>query len=330
MTPSTTHRLAWATTKLVALLATGLFCGSISQAQIYWDHGANNNRWGSANNWRPNGVPGAGDDVILDNTFDANLPATIALRADQAANSLTFDLGSNLSIINGTGSRTLALTSGDITVGAGNNGVLSLDMTTLALGGDSVMDIGGTGNLTINSVVADSGGTRSLTKAGAAELVLSAANTFSGGVTISAGTLTLTNAAALGSGDVTLAGGTLKLSGINLTAGSLNVTANSIIDFSGSSTLNLSSFTIAAGVTLDIINWTQATDFFYTANWSGAVYDTMGSAPMNQVTFSGFGSSETGWDSYDTQVRPRVPESPTYGALLAALLVGIFAWRRRQ
>ena len=56
-------------------------------------------------------------------------------------------------------------------------------------------------------------GAGSLNKSGAGALTLSGANTFSGGVTHSGGTLTIGNAAALGTGMLTLAGGTLNNNG---------------------------------------------------------------------------------------------------------------------
>lgn len=311
------------------LAAWALFFPSISLAQVVWDNGGLNNRWGTGTNWSTNVVPGAGTDVQFNATDDNATVSNIQLRADRSANSLTFNnVDDNFSIINGTGTRTLTLTSGDITRTAGSSGTQSLAMTTLTLGGDAAMNIAGTGSLTISSVINESGGARTLSKSGAGELILSAANTFSGGVTVSAGTLTLSNASALGSGNVTLAGGTLKLSGVSVSVGTLNVTGNSTIDFSGVSTLNLTNFSISGGVTLNIINWTQASDFFYTTNWTGATYNTMGSAPMNQLTFSGFLASETGWDSWDNQIRPRVPEPSTYGAMLFATLAGFFGWRR--
>jgi len=56
-------------------------------------------------------------------------------------------------------------------------------------------------------------GPGNLTKLGSGTLVLSAVNTFSGGVTNSAGTLTLSSAGALGTGGLTLNGGTLNNNG---------------------------------------------------------------------------------------------------------------------
>jgi autotransporter-associated beta strand protein len=313
---------------LTALL---LLLPQLAEGQTVWDNGNGNNRWGTANNWNPNAVPGAGTNVQFNATDDNATVSNIQLRGNFSANSITFNnVDDNFSIINGTGSRTLTLTSGDITRTAGSSGTQSLAMTTLTLGGDAAMNIAGSGSLTISSVINESGGARALTTSGAGELILSAANTFSGGVTVSAGTLTLSNASALGTGNLTLSGGTLRLNAVGVTLGTLNVTGNSTIDFTGVSTLSLTNFSISGGVTLNIINWAAASDFFYTANWSGATYDTMGSAPMNQVIFSGYTASETGWDSWDNQIRPRVPEPSTYGAMLLTALAGFFGWRRRR
>jgi hypothetical protein len=151
-------------------------------------------------------------------------------------------------------------------------------------------------------------------------------NTASG----STGTLNLANNQNL-SGTLTLGGGTLALGGSNYSFGTLSVTGNSIISFAGATSLLLTELTIAAGVTLTIQNWTQATDFFYTSIWSGAtqnLLDNGNTAPLNQVQFSGFGANQTGWDSYDNQIRPNVPEPATYGAMLMTALLGWFAWRR--
>ena len=203
---------------------------------------------------------------------------------------------------------------------------------TLALGGDAAMNIAGAGSLTISSAIINSGGTRSITKTGAGELVLSGANTFSGGVTISAGTLTLQSISALGTGStLTLSGGTLKLGTASTTITTLNVTSNSTIDFGGANAaLNLTNFTISAGVTLNIVNWVNAADYFVTQNWTGATFDVTGSNPTDQVVFNSptFTGDNTKWQSYDKQITP-VPEPSAYGAALIGLGAALVAWRRR-
>jgi hypothetical protein len=132
-------------------------------------------------------------------------------------------------------------------------------------------------------------------------------------------------------GTINLSGGTLRLTNSTLGVDTLNITGNSVIDFAGTaSSLTLTNFSISAGVTLTIQNWAAATDFFYTTNWTGASYNTMGSAPMNRVTFTGFAANQTGWDSYDNQIRPNVPEPATYGAILLGSVTVLLAARRRR
>lgn len=199
-------------------------------------------------------------------------------------------------------------------------------MCTLALTAATTTNIAGSGNLTISSMVS---GTSALSKSGAGELVLSGANTFSGGVTLSAGTLTVSNNAGLGpnTNNMTLSGGTLKLNSVGVTLGTLSVTGNSVIDFAGTSTLTLSTLTISTGVTLTINNWTSS-DTFSVTTWTNASRNTGNVAPMNQVVFSGYPNLDTQWLS-NNQIAP-VPEPSTYGAILVGGLGTAFWWRRRR
>jgi len=210
-----------------------------------------------------------------------------------------------------TGAYTVTVT-GTQTVAA-----LTVEDGNPTLSGGTVNFTGATPNLTVNT-----GHTLTLG---------SALTSTTGNLNISGGgTLSLSNNLTLAN-TVTLAGGTLKLNSTSYTFGTLNITGNSTIDFAGATTLNLTNLSISSGVTLTIQNWTQASDFFYTTNWAGAVKDlrdNLGTAPMNQIVFTGFTANQTGWDSWDNQVRPNVPEPRTYGALLLGTLTGLFAWRR--
>ena len=180
---------------------------------------------------------------------------------------------------------------------------------------------------TVNS---DLAGTNGLNKLGAGTLVFGTNDkTYSGTTTVSAGTLDLAFNQTFST--VSLAGGTLALNSASTTITTLSLAANSTIDFSSSvnATLNLTTLNLN-GFTLNITNWTAAADHFFATNWTGAVQNVMGSAPMNLVTFNGFTASQTGWDSYDNQIRPNVPEPATYGIWLLGTLTAFFAWRRRQ
>ncbi len=185
----------------------------------------------------------------------------------------------------------------------------------------------------VNSIT--SSGTLALGNSGSFTVGVNSGNSSLGG-TISGtgtlikggtGTLALLSSIVL-AGELQLNSGTLALSGYNLTAATLHITGNSTIDFAGgNSTLNATNFVIDSGITLTVKNWADAADYFYAQGWSGAAFDTAGSAPMNQVVFQGFNTGNTKWQSYDNQVTP-VPEPSTYGALLMAGL-GAFAGFRR-
>ncbi|MBK8568189.1 MAG: T9SS type A sorting domain-containing protein [Saprospiraceae bacterium] len=105
---------------LILTLSAVLFLASKNHAiTINWDGGAGDGLWGSANNWNPNQVPTAADDVAID-------LATITLNvANISLNSLTFSTG--LSFLTGTSNISVANnmvygfavvnTIGDITIG---------------------------------------------------------------------------------------------------------------------------------------------------------------------------------------------------------------------
>ena len=89
-------------------------------------------------------------------------------------------------------------------------GTKDLNMGTgaVALGASRTVTVNG-GNLTVGGVISGTG--YSLTKAGAGTLVLNGNNAYDGGTTISAGTLQIGNANALGStGNITFSGGSLQ------------------------------------------------------------------------------------------------------------------------
>lgn len=97
-------------------------------------------------------------------------------------------------------------------IGGENNGSLRLDNASLDVTGgltlhaDSI--ISGAGK--ISGAIGQSGGTYRLTKVGNNTTVLTGANTYGGGTTINAGTLSVGNNTALGSGAVTIGGGNLS------------------------------------------------------------------------------------------------------------------------
>ncbi len=170
-------------------------------------------------------------------------------------------------------------------------------------------------------------------------LTLSSGSSTLGGSLTGAGTIivgagaTLTLAANFNdpSVNIILNGGSLFLNGTSDSFGSLSVTGNSILDFGNTtaSTLNSTSVSLNAGVTLSVNNWINMSDFFYTQNLTGATPGTRGTTPENQITFAGYPNSATAWQSYDHQITP-APEPATYGAIFIGGALGLLLWRRRK
>ena len=104
----------------------------------------------------------------------------------------------------------------------GNAGSLTISGATTLAGGNRTITVSG-GTVNLNGVVGESGGARSLTKEGSGLLVLAGSNTFTGGVTVNAGTLRVTNSNGFGTGNktITMQGGSrvIELSG-GITLGS--------------------------------------------------------------------------------------------------------------
>ncbi len=241
-----------------------------------------------------------------------------------------------------------ALGTGAITVGDGIGAASSANLVLLASSQTfpaAAVTLNSDGRLALNNFTTSIdtlSGTGLVDLSTSGYLIVGANNgssTFGGSIT-GTGTLEKTgsgiltfNSAISYAGSLTLSSGTLALNGFNLTAATLHITGSSTIDFAGgSSILNATNLIIDTGVTLTIANWANAADFFYTTNWTGAVFDTTGTSPMNQVAFNGFSASNTKWQSYDSQVTP-LPEPSTYGALLLGALISLVVvrrWRARQ
>lgn len=95
----------------------------------------------------------------------------------------------------------------------------------LAAGGGTIEVADSTHTLLQSGVIS---GTGALTKAGPGSLLLSAANSYSGGTTIAEGSVTLAAADALGTGGLNMAGGTLNVGGFDLRLPYLQGTAGRI------------------------------------------------------------------------------------------------------
>lgn len=138
-------------------------CAFLS-AQVTWDGGAGTNNWGDANNWNPNGVPGATQSVTIGNgaTVVLNTNATVAALIVGGGTSGSLTLGNNNTDRTLTVSGSITVQPGAQLVTAGNGGnvlivggsVINQGVFDLRIGGASA-DI--TFNGTLNQSIRGAG-----------------------------------------------------------------------------------------------------------------------------------------------------------------------------
>lgn len=220
----------------------------------------------------PVAVPGASD-IATFSINTVNTAQTVNLNANQSALGLVF-LGTNASpttLLGGGTDRTLSLGTSGITVNAGagrvtigsttaGQGVLLslqgsqsfinnsssplaalsiLNAVSLGVAGAQTLTLDGTSTAanTISGVISNGSGTLSVIKNGVGTWALAGANTFTGGVTLNAGTLNINHATALGAtaGTFVINGGSIdNTSGAAITVSNNNpVTINANFTFIG-------------------------------------------------------------------------------------------------
>jgi autotransporter-associated beta strand protein len=300
-------------------------------------------------------VTGAGDVALTGAVQDSSSSASLTYAgtgtltlAGSAANTFTgtFTVASGTVVAAKTGG-VLATNGGAVNVGDGvgaaGSAVLRLDADQQLATYTSLLTIKSDGKLAINNVsqtIDKIAGTGLIDLATSGKLVVGAysgSSTFAGTVTgtgtlekTGSGTLTFSSSFNF-DGTLTLSGGTLALSGVTLGVGTLHITANSILDFSGASAslLSATNLVIDAGVTLTITGWSDSVDAFVAQNWAGVVLGQSGTSATSQIVFTGYSANSTTWQNYDHQITP-VPEPSLYGALLLGACTSLYLVRRRR
>ncbi|MEX1049754.1 MAG: autotransporter-associated beta strand repeat-containing protein [Akkermansiaceae bacterium] len=258
---------------LCSYLTAAALIPSISSAGDYtWD-GDTSGSWIVGTNWvgNPNGsgVPthGVGSIQTFYNTGATNL--STFLGAGRNVGTLKFDANADSDVTirlattaAGTtiANLTMDVTSGnaaiDIDSGAAGNFLIGVTAGSMVLNDNLVITHNGSGNLTINRPISSGTGlTTSLTKDGTGTLTLTAANNFTGGFILNAGTLNINGLNSLGGtaalpSTVTINGGTIdNTSGAAITISTkLHAYAfNGDFSFKGTNALNLSTGNVNLG-----------------------------------------------------------------------------------
>ena len=208
---------------LATALALALSVKTSNAASGTWTGAAGSGIWGGTGNWTSNIVADASGFTAF---FTSEYTATqnVAVNTARTIGNITF---------------TDTTSSHDVNI---NVHTTAFDLTLAVASGSPAINVTQSDRtLTINNRIAGSAG---LTKSGSGTLVLNNANTFTGAAIVSAGTLrATTGVGALGAGSLTMSGGTLQLS--NDTG--LNFARNTTV--STTSTITSDRLTAGAGVT---------------------------------------------------------------------------------
>ena len=184
------------------------------------------------------GVLTAGGVVSGAQSITAAGAGTLVLLGSDTYSLGTTITGGTLTFANGAlGTGTITFNGGTLQWNVGNTQDVSNKFAVV--GGGIAANVDTNGNNVIFATIIAGGG--SMQKLGAGALTLSAANTISGGITLSTGQLNMNNAAALGTGTFTIGAGTT----IDATAGAITNSNNNAqawngdFTFTGTQNLNL-------------------------------------------------------------------------------------------
>ncbi len=270
-------------------------------ATITWTGAAGDDSFANAANWSPQQVPGAADTAVVKVTSALNLAVDQAVGQLVTSADVTLSVGgsSSLTIGNG-GTATAVLTNaGTILLDGTQGDGLVLDQAQVTLSGAGHIQLVGqvitasaaTDVLTnVNDVIAGSGsiGAGTLSLSNGAKGVIdanlkgtqltvntgtaTASNT--GQIEATAGgTLVLASAVSNASGTIAARGGTVLLAGGDIQGGTLTDTGSSVVQVSGTGTLDGTAHAVASTATIKVVDDTSLSLLGTIAN-GGAIRET--------------------------------------------------------
>jgi fibronectin-binding autotransporter adhesin len=287
----------------VAALLVALCCaGGFSFAGTTWTGGGIDTSWGTAGNWGGalplfNGT----EAITIANSFTSG--TTLSLNGSRYIDSLTINAYTAFTIAAGTGG-TVNLRSGNITRldVSGKTEATQTISSGIVLGDPSgvaaysgTWNIAGSNGLIVSGNITEAGGSRGVNIVGGSStnwVQLSGTNTFTGGLTATAGTIFVSADANMGasSGGLTMNGGILEFQGsftsgraIKFTgSGGLYVDSGSTVEMtgviSGNGNLVANDGTANAGTL--ILSGSGSNGTGYTQVWNNSVFSLRGTVAL--------------------------------------------------
>jgi autotransporter-associated beta strand protein len=317
-----------------ALVYSGVLSGSANlQISAGQSGGAGITTLSNVNTYTGNTFLNLATNGVLRIGVDNALPTGTTVNFGASAGGGTADAGGSLDL-NGFNLSVGGLQGGNSTRGVANNtGTLS----TLTIGkasGSNTFD-GAIGTVT-NSNLTTQSNNIAVVKTGASSQTFTANNTYAGGTTINAGTLLLTGAGTIGTGNLTMGGGTLDVIGITASTftmasgttlsgvGTINATGKTVqVDGILSPGTSPGTLTVNGNLTLSS---TAVSNFEINGTTSGLFDSIVG---VNSMTFGGTLNLTTGYAAAlgdSVQLFSASTYTGTFSSITGTSLGGGLSW----